>query len=277
MVRRARFDEPNYFYHITCRGQRKNPLFFSDDDFNAYYGIINKVAKDMDIEIYGYCLMRNHVHLLLRRRENSLEHFFRLVNTRYAMYLNKKYDLVGRVFQGRFKSSTVLDEQYLFHILHYIHNNPLKAELVEHPEDYPQSSSPFYNKTGKTKISKLRKLEGYLKSSSTDVFPVSEDFIGSVDEILLTDKRRKGREMGRYAERRYLSGKDAEKLLNKYLSKMNISKSDLLGKLYDSKMMKHRRKIVIRLQRAGVFNAEIARVMNRSRAWVSQVIRKANS
>ena len=137
-IRSLRFDEPNYFYHITCRGQRKNPLFFSDDDFNAYYSIINNVAQDMDMEIYGYCLMRNHVHLLLRRRENSLEHFFRLVNTRYAMYFNEKYDLVGRVFQGRFKSSTVLDEQYLFYILHYIHNNPVKANLVEHPEDYPQ-------------------------------------------------------------------------------------------------------------------------------------------
>ncbi len=274
MARRARFDEPNYFYHITCRGQRKNPLFFSDDDFNAYYGIINKVSMDMDIEIYGYCLMRNHIHLLLRRRENSLEHFFRLVNTRYAMYFNKKYDLVGRVFQGRFKSSTVLDEQYLFFILHYIHNNPVKAELVEHPEDYPQSSSSFYNKKGKTRISKLRRLEGYLKSSSDDTFPVSEDFIGSADELLLTDKRRKGREMSKYAERRYLSGLNAEKLLNKYLSKVNISKSNLLSKLYDGEMIGHRRKIVMHLHKSSISNAAIARVMNRSRSWVSKLKKK---
>ena len=135
-------------------------------------------------------------------------------------------------------------------------------------------SSPFYNKTGKAKISKLRRLEGYLKSSSDDVFPVSEDFIGSIEEILLTDKRRKGREMGRYAERRLLSGKDAEKLLNKYLSKVKISRRDLLDKLYDSKMIKHRRKIVIHLHKSGVFNSDIARVMNRSRSWVSKLKKK---
>ncbi len=80
--------------------------------------------------------------------------------------------------------------------------------------------------------------------------------------------------MSKYAERRYLSGKNAEKLLNKYLLKVNISKNDLLNKLYDSKMIKHRREIVKHLHKSGICNAEIARVMNRSRCWVSRLKEK---
>ncbi|MCD6579074.1 transposase, partial [bacterium] len=122
MPRRARIDLKNYWYHVISRGQRKNPLFFSEEDMLQYIKILIELLNKFDIILGAFCLMRNHVHLLLFRRNDSLYQFMHLLNTRYALYFNKKYKLVGHVFQGRYVSKIVLDARYLNYLVYYINN-----------------------------------------------------------------------------------------------------------------------------------------------------------
>jgi len=104
MSRKARFDKEGYYFHLICRGQRKNPLFFSKRDMQKYIKILNQIQQEYDLEVFAFCLMRNHVHFLVRRNSQGLHKFMQRLNTKYALYFNKKYNVVGYVFQGRYKS-----------------------------------------------------------------------------------------------------------------------------------------------------------------------------
>ncbi|MDY6787079.1 MAG: transposase, partial [candidate division WOR-3 bacterium] len=131
MTREARHDQKGYFYHIFVRGQRKNPLFFSNDDMGAFVNILKQVLDETDIELHAYCLMRNHFHLLVYRKNTSLAQFMNKLLTRYALYFNNKYDLTGHVYQGRFGSKPIPNEGFnLPRVINYMHYNPVDAGIV---------------------------------------------------------------------------------------------------------------------------------------------------
>ena len=101
-------------------------------------------AKDYDITIHNYCLMSNHYHLLIEIINKNLSKFMRQLNMNYAIYFNKKYKRVGHLWQGRFKSWYVTDEAYLYTLMCYIEQNPLRAGIVTSLERYPYSSYRYF-------------------------------------------------------------------------------------------------------------------------------------
>ncbi len=95
-------------------------------------------------EVYGYCLMSNHVHLLIREKNDKISRIMSRIGTSYAWWYNQKYGRSGHVFQGRYRSECVEDDAYLLTVIRYIHNNPVKAKMVSAVEDYRWSSIHSY-------------------------------------------------------------------------------------------------------------------------------------
>ncbi len=142
MARPLRIQFPGALYHITARGNAKQNIFLNKDDFNDFLTILCKVSKRYHLLLHCYCLMHNHYHLLLETPEGNLSQGIRQLNGTYTQHINKKYQTVGHLLQGRFKSILVEKENYLLALSRYIALNPLRANLVEDPKNWPYSSYP---------------------------------------------------------------------------------------------------------------------------------------
>src|SRR3989338_5727773 len=138
-------DEP---HHVIQRGNRRQNVFFKPDDKQAYLDILRLQAKFFGLEIWAYCLMDNHVHLIVApKNEESLVKAIGETHQLYTRMINFREKWRGYLWQGRFKS-TPLDERYLYAAVRYVERNPVRAKLVEKAEDYPWSSAKahVYNK-----------------------------------------------------------------------------------------------------------------------------------
>jgi len=144
MPRRAREKSKTGIYHIMIRGANKQEIFHDDEDRLKFLEILDKVKKVSGIKVYGWCLMNNHVHLLLHEDCESISITLKRLGVRYVWYYNQKYKTTGHLFQDRFKSECVETDEYLLTVIRYIHHNPIKAQLVKKPEQWPWSSCLGY-------------------------------------------------------------------------------------------------------------------------------------
>lgn len=128
-------------HHITQRGNRREKVFFTDEDRQAYLGWLREYAEKHEMEILAYCLMTNHVHLVVvPTTEDSLQRVLKPLHMRYAQLVNRAHGWKGHLWQGRFFSSA-LDEDYLWAAIRYVERNPVRARLVRKAENYPWSSA----------------------------------------------------------------------------------------------------------------------------------------
>lgn len=146
MARKNRVWYPGAIYHITCRGNRKNTLFHDERDYKTYLYYLEKARRRYPFYLHAYCLMKNHVHLHLETIDDHIQYIMKKINSLYAIYFNKRYDLVGHVFQGRYKSEIIDSRSYFLKASRYIHLNPVKANIVKFPSDYKWSSCAAYEK-----------------------------------------------------------------------------------------------------------------------------------
>ena len=151
MPRASRRKSHSGIYHIMVRGINRESIFHDDEDRRHFLNLLIHSRLPDAFDLYAYCLMRNHFHLLIRERSDDISRTMKRINTRYVGWHNAKYDRIGPLFQDRFKSQNVEDDCYLLSVLRYIHLNPVKAHLVKAPEDYMWSSCRnFYNEAEKT-------------------------------------------------------------------------------------------------------------------------------
>lgn len=115
-----------------------------DGDRQRFLDILLKKRIDRELAVYAYCLMDNHAHLVLREDRNEISTIMKGIATSYAMFFNIKYSRVGHVFQDRFRSEPITDERYLWAVIRYIHNNPIKAGIANEPNQYKWSSYNHY-------------------------------------------------------------------------------------------------------------------------------------
>ena len=126
-------------YHITARGHHRNDIFRDEEDFEMYLIILEEALlyfNTYNYEVLAYCLMDNYVHLLLKTGVEPPWRFIARVHSIYARYFNKKYNYVGSVFQGRYSADIIEDDTYMLETSRYIHLNPVKARMVETPDEY---------------------------------------------------------------------------------------------------------------------------------------------
>ncbi len=119
-------------------------LFHDDKDRYRYCEILDKTKRKYGFALYAYCLMDNHVHLLVKEEKSPISVVMKSIGVRYSMYFNNKYGRVGHLFQNRFRSQAINSEHHLLTCARYIHNNPLKAGITTKPEDYSWTSLPTY-------------------------------------------------------------------------------------------------------------------------------------
>ncbi len=145
MPRRPRIEIAGY-YHIINRGVEQRVIFKEASDYEQFEELMCFYMQSYGITLHNYSLMTNHYHLLIETSTDNLSKFMRQLNMNYAIYFNKKYKRVGHLWQGRFKSWFVTDEAYLYTLMLYIEQNPLKANMVKTLEEYPYSSYHYFFK-----------------------------------------------------------------------------------------------------------------------------------
>lgn len=129
------------YYHIYNRGAARGKLFFNEGNYEYLLRLVLKHCLKYGVTIIVYCLMPNHYHFLLRQEtDQPLSRFINVLFNGYVQALNLQQGRSGTLFEGRFRHKRVDDWQYLSHLCRYIHRNPVKAQMVAHPEDWPYSN-----------------------------------------------------------------------------------------------------------------------------------------
>ena len=140
MPRAERKQSKTGIYHIMLRGINKQLIFEETEDYLKFLSFLSEVKRISDFKLYAYCLMGNHVHLLMKEGGEPLSQIFRRLGARYVFWFNWKYERTGHLFQDRFKSEPIESDEHFIMALIYIYQNPVKAELCKHPKDYRWSS-----------------------------------------------------------------------------------------------------------------------------------------
>lgn len=222
------------------RGNERKKLFFDDEDRARFINILYDKSKDNRYIIYAYCLMDNHVHLLINEGSESISTIMKRINVSYAYYFNRKYGRIGHLFQDRFKSEAVEDDAYLLAAIRYIHNNPVKASIVNDAINYRWSSYHLYIKGNqnlgtidtdyileifsKDKAKAIRQFIEFTSKSNDDRFIeyIEEDYTG----------------------KSIFNEKDAKVFILSYLNESKITLEDLK----DKSNIKLRNKLILYLK-----------------------------
>jgi len=138
---------PGACFNLTARGNRKEHIFRDRDDFEYYLKVVEETIKYFQEDMYQiicYCLMNNHVHILLKTKFKPPGKFIGRINSIYTRYFNRKYNYIGHLFQGRYHREIIESNGHMLEACRYIHLNPVRANLVSKPEEYQWSSHRMY-------------------------------------------------------------------------------------------------------------------------------------
>jgi len=140
MARLARLVIPGLPYHVTQRGNRRQPTFFEPDDYALYRDLVGEAARKAGVSVWAYCLMPNHVHLIVVPSDpDGLRRTFADAHRRYTGFINARQRWTGHLWQGRF-GAVAMDEPHLAAAARYVALNPVRARLVKRAHDWPWSS-----------------------------------------------------------------------------------------------------------------------------------------
>jgi putative transposase len=140
MARPLRIEFSGALYHVTSRGDRREPIFEDDEDRVEYLKILEEVVKRFNWLCHAYCLMTNHYHLVVETPEGNLSKGMRHLNGMYTQASNRRHGRTGHLFQGRFKGILVDKDSYLLELTRYVVLNPVRAKMVNQPGEYKWSS-----------------------------------------------------------------------------------------------------------------------------------------
>lgn len=252
-------------YHITARGNEKKDIFLDDEDKNKFIRIITNKKKKNEYTLFAYCLMSNHLHLLLKEEEDNISRVMRRINTAYAYYFNKKYNRVGHVFQDRFKSEPVENDRYLISLVRYIHNNPVKAKIVNQPYQYKWGSYLLYLKEQKSIIDK-EEILNLFSPDKAKAISLFTKFSCQQNNDIFMDYQEVFREV-----KEITSAKKAKEYALKYLKEKGLQIESLKGKINKE----HRGKLILELkEKTNLSYREIGNILGFSRWTVERRIGK---
>lgn len=182
MPRMARVVLPDYPHHIIQRGHNRQPVFLNDEDYLYYLENIKEWKINLGCKVYAYCLMTNHIHLIVDPSDNieSLALLMKRISGRQTRYVNKLTNRRGTLWEGRYKSSPISTDEYLLACCRYVELNPVRAKTVSTPEEHRWSSyrhkvgiekvdwldlDPCYQGLGKSPKERETKYEGWMAKS----------------------------------------------------------------------------------------------------------------
>jgi REP element-mobilizing transposase RayT len=144
MARKPRIHYPGAVYHVILRGNAGLPIFFDEHDRYRLYLFLQSVVEKFECRVHGFCLMTNHIHLIIQTGEVSLSHIMQSLSLRYTKWINYTQARTGHVFQGRYKALLLDADTYLQELVRYVHLNPVRAGIAASPGEYLWSSHHGY-------------------------------------------------------------------------------------------------------------------------------------
>lgn len=172
----------NHYYHIYNRGNNRQNIFLEQENYFYFLRKI-KLYFSEDVEILSYCLMPNHYHILVYLKNNNFSQIMQKFTIAYTKAINKRFNRVGSLFQGSFKAINISTDEYLLHLSRYIHLNPVKANLVKHPQDWQFSSYLEYIGLRKGNLPKTDKILSYFPNQ-LDYQNFCESYQSEQDKII---------------------------------------------------------------------------------------------
>jgi putative transposase len=143
-MRKPRLEIEGGLYHILSRGNNRRLIFGSEDDYRKFLLQLSRQKAKLPFYLYAYCLMPNHIHLLIERRDDAISRVMQGLLTAYSQYYNRKHRRSGHLLQGRYKAILCQSDQYLAELVRYIHLNPVRAKMVRRAQDFAYSSHRAY-------------------------------------------------------------------------------------------------------------------------------------
>lgn len=188
------------FFHVITQGINKSYIFEKSEDIKYHIKTMYKLSAQHEIKIIAYCIMNNHVHMLIETDDiKELSKYMQRLNTTYAKYYNKKYNRVGYVFRDRYKSEGIYSEEQLYNCIKYIYDNPVKAGICNRPEEYPYSNYKKINKNLKEnyifidieddKKTSEEVIEDYLTENDVKLEELKNDKIRLKEIIVILKKK----------------------------------------------------------------------------------------
>jgi REP element-mobilizing transposase RayT len=265
MPRKKRIKSSTGTYHVMVRGNERKDIFNKKEDKERFMEILSKTKRKTKFELYAYCLMGNHFHLVIREKEENISSIMKRLNVSYAYYFNKKYDRVGHVFQGRYKSEPIEDDKYLLAAVRYVHNNPVKAGFVKNVNEYKWSSYGEYLDLNGGIIDRDLVL-GIFSEDIKMALTLFKDYNKEEDKDCFIDV--KTNETKKIIEIRGL--KEAEVFINEYIKEEKIE----LPQLNRRSFRVQRNKLIKELRaRSNLSIREIARLLKLNRGMVSRALK----
>ncbi|WP_026655866.1 transposase [Butyrivibrio sp. AE3003] len=254
MPRKPRILSSTGIYHIILRSVNQHIIFEENSDYQKFLFVLSDCKKKYDIDIYAYCIMDNHIHILLSAPNDKLAGFFQSLGSRFVRWYNNKYSRSGHLFQERFYSSVIPNERAFLSALIYIHNNPVKANMCRYASEYRWSSiNAFYGeKNPLVNVSFAYNIAG------------SKDFLlhyfaketAAPDNTLFSNDHR---EINHYLT--------DEKALDIFKSVTNLSSTSAVANLEKVKRNEYIRK----LRQNGLTIKQVARIMDVSGTTVKRI------
>ncbi|HHY04161.1 MAG TPA: transposase [Thermoanaerobacterales bacterium] len=170
MPRKKRVWYPGAVYHIMTRGNRRSDVFKDEEDYQVYLTVLRQTMEKYTYILYTYCLMTNHIHLQIETKDIEIWKIMGYINSNYTKYFNNKYNVVGHLFQGRYRAELIESDAYNLQTSRYIHLNPVKASMVDVPLEYKWSSYGVYMGQAKSEIVTDEKLLSYFKDNSRQLY-----------------------------------------------------------------------------------------------------------
>ena len=250
MVRPLRLSFENGFYHITTRGNRKEKIFYSSRDKEVFLKRLKEMLIKYAMICHAYCLMDNHYHLFIKTNQPNLSQGIHYLNSSYTNWFHNKHQIVGPLFQGRFKSILVDADNYALILSAYIHLNPLRAGIVKRLEDYPWSSYLDYLRLRKSDITdpsfvlnlidhnnieSIKKYQEYVIEYQDMKDPMKESYhhIALGSATFIERVKEKMEHLGRRREipsTRFLSKYDVDTVITKMTKVLHIERSIIFDK-----------------------------------------------
>ncbi len=291
MSRPLRIAYPGAFYHITARGNEKKPVFKSRLDREKFLNYLESATERYNAVIHVYCLMDNHYHLLLETPSGNLPHIMLHINGAYTNYFNVKRERSGHLFQGRYRAILVEKDEYAKELSRYIHLNPVRAGMVEMPEEYEWSSYQEYiGKREKPEWLFTGFLQGYFgnkKSSAEKMYQnfvetlINAEYKSPLNEVLGSAILGQEDFISEIKEK-YLSGKKADKEVPALLAiteRVSVKNIDEVveSTFSDDPVLQRNLKIYLAKRFTGTKLKEIGNEFGIGESAVSQVCRRLSA
>ena len=278
MPRKPRIEIGGGLYHIITRGNNRRKIFRSHDDYLKFTGLVQTQKSKLPFYLYAYCLMPNHVHLLIEMQDGLVSRIMQRVLTSYSQYHNRKYKKIGHLFQGRYKSILCQTDRYLGELVRYIHLNPVRAKMVKRPEDFEYSghraflgldrsalvdTEPVLRHFGATK---KRAVEVYTRfveaslgeKSQGDYYRAAEGRLLGSGEFVEEIRHRVGEHR---ASQQGADRTSVEDLLNAAERSSGLSRQEMCSKSKNRRTVSVKEAVIVLGREKGITNRELAEAL----------------